>query len=84
VIAAVVHEHVAEDVRAGWDNHLEFARENPSFYKLMWPPAVAANSAAYRMLHERLELGAARGRLRMSVEMAARMVMAAAPVPRCR
>ena len=34
-VAAVVHAHVADDVRAGWDNHLEFARENPSFYKLM-------------------------------------------------
>jgi len=79
--AAVVHEHVADDVRAGWDNHLEFARENPNFYKLMWSPAVAANSAAvreaYQMLHERLELGAARGQLRMSAETAARTVMAA-------
>src|SRR5690348_11529826 len=35
-VAAVVHDHVADDVRAGWDNHLEFARDNPSFYKLMW------------------------------------------------
>jgi AcrR family transcriptional regulator len=81
-VAAVVHEHVADDVRAGWDNHLEFARENPNFYKLMWSPAVAASSAAFReayqMLHERLEIGAARGQLRMSAEMAARMVMAAA------
>ncbi len=24
-VAAVVHDHVADDVRAGWDNHLEFA-----------------------------------------------------------
>src|SRR6266487_3163908 len=80
-VAAVVHEHVADDIRAGWDNHLEFARENPNFYKLMWSPAVAANSAAvreaYQMLYERLELGAARGQLRMSAETAARTVMAA-------
>jgi AcrR family transcriptional regulator len=80
-VAAVVHEHVADDVRAGWDNHLEFARENPSFYKLMWSPAVAANSSAvreaYQMLYERLELGAGRGQLRMSAETAARMVLAA-------
>jgi AcrR family transcriptional regulator len=80
-VAAVMHEHVADDVRAGWDNHMEFARENRNFYKLMWSPAVAANSAAfreaYRMLHERLELGAARGQLRVSAETAARMVMAA-------
>jgi len=79
--AAVVHEHVADDIRAGWDNHLEFARENPNFYKLMWSPAVSANSAAFReafqMLYDRLELGASRGQLRVSVETAARTVMSA-------
>src|SRR6266566_8590879 len=56
--AAVVQEHVADDIRAGWDNHLEFARENPNYYKLMWSPSVSANSAAFRdafqMLRERL------------------------------
>jgi AcrR family transcriptional regulator len=80
-VAAVVHEHIADDVRAGWDNHLQFARENPNFYKLMWSPAIAANSAAlreaYQMLYDRLKLGAARGQLRMSAETAARTVMAA-------
>jgi AcrR family transcriptional regulator len=80
-VAAVVHEHIADDVRAGWDNHLQFARENPNFYKLMWSPAIAANSTAlreaYEMLHERLKLGAARGQLRVSAETAARTVMAA-------
>jgi AcrR family transcriptional regulator len=79
--AAVVHEHIADDIRAGWDNHIEFARENPNFYKLMWSPAVSANSAAFReafqMLYDRLELGASRGQLRVSVETAARMVMSA-------
>ena len=80
-VAAVVHDHVADDVRAGWDNHLEFARENPSFYKLMWSPAVAAESRAvreaYQMLYERLELGAGRGQLRMSAETASRIVLSA-------
>jgi AcrR family transcriptional regulator len=79
--AAVVHEHIADDIRAGWDNHVEFARENPNFYKLMWSPAVSANSTAFReafqMLYDRLELGAGRGQLRVSVETAARMVMSA-------
>ena len=80
-VAAVVHDHVGDDVRAGWDNHLEFARENPSFYKLMWSPAVAPNSGAvreaYQMLYDRLELGAGRGQLRMSVEAASRIVLSA-------
>jgi len=79
--AAVLHEHVSDDIRAGWDNHLAFARENPNFYKLMWSPAVAANTAAFReafqMLYDRLELGAGRGQLRVSVETGARMVMSA-------
>lgn len=79
--AAVVHAHIADDIRAGWDNHLEFARENPNFYKLMWSPAISADSAAFReafrILYERLELGASRGQLRVSAETAARMVMSA-------
>jgi AcrR family transcriptional regulator len=79
--AAVVHEHVADDIRAGWDNHLEFARENPNFYTLMWSPSVSANSAAFReafqMLYDRLELGASRGQLRVSAETGARTVMSA-------
>jgi AcrR family transcriptional regulator len=80
-VAAVVHAHVADDIRAGWDNHLEFARENPNFYKLMWSPGVSADSAAFReafeMLYDRLELGAGRGQLRVSVETGARMIMSA-------
>jgi AcrR family transcriptional regulator len=80
-VAAVVHDHVADDIRAGWDNHLEFARENPSFYKLMWSPTVAASSSAvreaYQMLYDRLELGAGRGQLRLSVQAASRIVLSA-------
>jgi AcrR family transcriptional regulator len=80
-VAAAVHDHVADDVRAGWDNHLEFARENPNFYQLMWLPAVAATSGAvreaYQMLYDRLELGAGRGQLRMSAETASRIVLSA-------
>jgi AcrR family transcriptional regulator len=80
-VAAVVHEHIADDIRAGWDNHLQFAREKPNFYRLMWSSGVAANSTAFRdahqMLYERLQLGATRGQLRVSAERAAQTVMAA-------
>jgi AcrR family transcriptional regulator len=80
-IAAVVHQHVADDIRAGWDNHMEFARANPNFYKLMWSPEVAANSTAFRdayqILYDRMKLGASRGQLRVSAERAAQMIMAA-------
>ena len=79
--AAVVHEHVADDIRAGWDNHLEFVRENPNFYRLMWSPAISANSTAFRqafqMLYDRPEFGASRDQLRVSVDTGARMVMSA-------
>jgi hypothetical protein len=81
-VAAVDHDHVADDIRAGWDNHLQFARENPSVYKLMWSPAVTANSRAvreaYQMLYDRLEFGAGRGQLRMSAQTASRIVLSAA------
>jgi hypothetical protein len=36
----------ADDLRAGWDNHLQFARENPGMYRLMWSPAVSRPSRA--------------------------------------
>jgi AcrR family transcriptional regulator len=79
--AAVVHTHVADDIRVGWDNHIEFARANPNFYKVMWSPAVSASSAAFReafqMLYDRLAFGASRGQLRVSVETSARVVMSA-------
>jgi len=80
-VAAVVHEHVADDIRAGWNNHIDFARENPNFYKLMWSPDVAPTSAAVReahqMLLDRMELGASRGQLQVSPQTATRMIMAA-------
>ena len=80
--AVVVHDHVADDIRVGWDNHLEFARENPNFYKLMWAPgASAANSSAvgeaFRILNDRLELGAGKGQLRVSVETGTRIILSA-------
>jgi hypothetical protein len=79
--ALVVHAHVAGDIRVGWDNHLEFARENPNLYKLMWAPGASVNGAAggeaFRILYERPELGASKGQLRVSVETAARMILPA-------
>src|ERR1700741_3209232 len=51
-VPAVAHDHVADDSRAGWDNPLEFPRENPGFYKLMWSPGVAASSRAVREAYQ--------------------------------
>jgi len=80
-VAVVVHDHIGDDIRAGWSNHVEFAQKNPNFYRLMWAPGVAPNSVAlaeaHRMLYERMKLGASRGQLRVSPAMAARIVMSA-------
>jgi AcrR family transcriptional regulator len=80
-VAVVVHDHVGDDIRAGWNNHIEFALKNPNFYRLMWAPGVAPNSVAlaeaHRMLYDRMKLGASRGQLRVSPAMAARIVMSA-------
>ena len=79
--AAAVHDDVADDLRAGWDNHIQFARENPGMYRLLWSPAVSRESRAAAEGHELLrivlERGASRGQLGMSVETATRVVMAA-------
>jgi AcrR family transcriptional regulator len=79
--AAAVHDNVADDLRAGWDNHIQFARENPGMYRLLWSPAVSRESRAAAEGHELLrivlERGASLGQLRMSVETATRVVMAA-------
>src|SRR5690242_19370301 len=56
-VAAVVHDHVSDDIRAGWSNHIEFAQKHSNFYRLMWAPGVAPNSVAladaHRMLYDR-------------------------------
>lgn len=79
--AAAVHDDVADDLRAGWDNHIEFARENPAMYRLLWSPPVSRESRAaaegHELLRMVLERGASRGQLRISVETATRVVMAA-------
>jgi len=79
--ASAAHDDVADDLRAGWDNHLQFARENPGMYRLLWSPAVSRTSHAAGQAHEMLrmvlELGASRGQLRVSPETATRVVMAA-------
>ena len=80
-VAVVVHDHIGDDIRAGWNNHIEFAQRNPNFYRLMWSPGVAPNSVALReahgLLYDRMKLGASRGQLRISPAMAARIVMSA-------
>lgn len=69
------------DLRNGWDSHVAFALENPNFYRLMYSPGLStppgAAAEAHGLLLAVLERCAAAGRLRVSPELAARMVMPA-------
>jgi AcrR family transcriptional regulator len=70
-----------EDLRRGWDLHIEFGSSRPEFYVLMYGdarPGHRSTSAreAEGMLHRIVERVAEAGRLRMSVERAARLVHA--------
>src|SRR5882757_205430 len=79
--AATPSEDPLDDLRNGWDTHVAFAQEHPSYYRLMHSPAVGspppAATEAFRILHEHLELLAAAGRLKVSTDMAAQMIMTA-------
>ncbi|MFB9909726.1 TetR/AcrR family transcriptional regulator [Allokutzneria oryzae] len=69
------------DLRTGWDLHVEFALSHSSFYRLMYStsPTMSptAGNESFRLLVETLERCAALGRLRVSPDAAARMVMSA-------
>jgi AcrR family transcriptional regulator len=69
------------DLRRGWDLHLEFGLSRPEFYVLMYGDARSGRTSpaardAEAMLRNILERVAAAGRLRVSVERAARLVHA--------
>ncbi|MCS7483954.1 TetR/AcrR family transcriptional regulator [Umezawaea endophytica] len=79
--AAVPSEDPVRDLRNGWDSHVAFALENPSYYRLMYSPTVSGTPAAAVEAHQLLlrvvERCAAAGRLSVSPEVAAQMVMSA-------
>ncbi len=72
-----------EDLRRGWDLHVEFGLTHPSFYVLMHSAdrpgtAVEAAERAGRVLTAMLERAARDGRLLVPVPMAAQMIRATA------
>ncbi len=78
------HEPAADpiqDLRDGWDSHVDFALRNPNLYRLMNSPAMrtppAAAQESHRILTRDLERAAAQGKLRLAPELAAQMVMSA-------
>ncbi|MDG9715439.1 TetR/AcrR family transcriptional regulator [Streptomyces sp. DH24] len=70
-----------QDLRDGWDTHVEFALRNPNLYRLMNSPAMRTPPAAalesHRILTADLERVAARGKLRLAPELAAQLIMSA-------
>ncbi|WP_392674546.1 TetR/AcrR family transcriptional regulator [Streptomyces sp. LN785] len=70
-----------QDLRDGWDSHVEFALRNPNLFRLMHSPAMRTPPAAalesHRILTRDLERAAALGKLRISSELAAQMIMSA-------
>ncbi|MBT2508579.1 TetR/AcrR family transcriptional regulator [Streptomyces sp. ISL-98] len=70
-----------EDLRNGWDSHVDFALRNPNLYRLMNSPAMRTPPAAalesHQILTRDLERAAAQGKLRLAPELAAQMVMSA-------
>lgn len=68
-----------EDLRRGWDLHIEYAVTHPAFYTLMYgtPRRPAAVEEAYGILLGLVEAAARAGRLRVPVATAARMIHAA-------
>lgn len=75
-------EDPVEDLRRGWDLHVEFGLANPAFYKLMYgdPRPGAESTAALEaaeILHGLVQRVAEAGRLRVGVEHAAGAIHAA-------
>ncbi|MFD9220649.1 TetR/AcrR family transcriptional regulator [Streptomyces sp. NPDC060064] len=70
-----------EDLRNGWDTHVDFALQNPNLYRLMNSPAMRTPPAAalesHQILTRDLERVAAQGKLRLAPELAAEIVMSA-------
>jgi AcrR family transcriptional regulator len=69
-----------EDLRRGWDAHVEFGLAQPAFYALMYGAgrsAGAASEEAHRILLLTTEAVSRAGRLRVPVHTAARMIQAA-------
>ncbi|MEV4969514.1 TetR/AcrR family transcriptional regulator [Streptomyces scopuliridis] len=70
-----------QDLRDGWDTHVAFALANPHLYRLMNSPLMrkppTSALEAHQILTRDLERAAAQGKLRISPELAAQLVMSA-------
>ncbi|MGO1412828.1 TetR/AcrR family transcriptional regulator [Microbacterium sp. JB110] len=76
-----VTDDPAEDLRRGWDDHLSFAQEHAALYQLMFAPRPWASSRArdgvIELLRRTLSRCAAAGVLRVEIDVAQAMLLAA-------
>src|ERR1700730_1405707 len=75
-------EDPLDDIREGWNLHVSYGLENPNFYKRLYPrtvpgPPCGVVSQVEQMILRTLQSAAARGRLRVPPEQAAREILAA-------
>ena len=79
--AAGQSEDPLDDLYSGWDSHVAFAFDHPHAYRLLFGTALSvpaeAGQEAMRLLQDNLNRLAAQGRLAVTPEEAARIVMAA-------
>ncbi len=76
-----VSDDPVADLRAGWGDHLAFAAEHPALYQLMFTPrpwaSVRAREGVSALLESTLTRCAAAGALRVSVDVAATVLLSA-------
>ncbi len=69
------------DLRAGWNDHMTFARENPALYQLMFAPRPRSHAQVRRRIMDLLEATLVRcsavGALRVPPQVAAQMILPA-------
>jgi AcrR family transcriptional regulator len=77
--ALALTDDPVEDLRRGWNTHVEFGLANPAFYTLMYGSGRKADGEdeGYKILLGMLEKVARAGRLRVPVKVAVRMILAA-------
>ncbi|AEV83663.1 TetR family transcriptional regulator [Actinoplanes sp. SE50] len=69
------------DLRAGWDDHMTFAHENPAIYQLMFSPRPRSHARARQKIMDLLQATLTRcsaiGALRVAPGLAAQMILPA-------
>ena len=78
-IAQAVTDDPVADLRAGWQQHMEFARDNPAVYRLMFSPNAIGEPTArkriFDLLVEALQRVATVGRLAVPAPIAAQVIL---------